>query len=305
MKNVFLYWIRLPEHTDPTSQGYVGVTKQFNKRIADHYNEVINNTHVNNHLVYAINKYGWENMIKEILMTDEESVCYLKENELRPTKNIGWNISPGGHRGPGRKKGQLNTKESIEKGKETRRLRNERIALGNPSEADLVYLERLREKKQITQEKKLHKARMATKKREAKKAERLLKEKLLKESRLEKRKQPKPRPLCQLCNCTPAKTNGKSKHGFTLWHKYCATCSKIAYDERYNYLKTKKLTCECCNFQAKDICQMELVYKDGNRKNKTKSNMKTYCSNCFKLHKKMLKVKKLLSITVDADVIIN
>lgn len=56
---------------------------------------------------------------------------------------------------------------------------------------------------------------------------------------------------------------------------------------------------------AKDICQMELVYKDGNKKNKKKSNMLTYCSNCAKLYKKTLKVKALLNITVDADITIN
>lgn len=50
---------------------------------------------------------------------------------------------------------------------------------------------------------------------------------------------------------------------------------------------------------------MELVYKDGNKKNKKKSNMLTYCSNCAKLHKKNLKVKALLNITVDADITIN
>lgn len=117
-------------------------------------------------------------------------------------------------------------------------------------------------------------------------------------------KQPS-RPLCQLCRSTPAKENGKSKHGFVKWHKYCATCSKIAYDDQYKHLQNKKLICDCCGFQAKDICQMDLIYKDGNRKNKSKSNIKTYCSNCYRLYKKTLKIKKLLNITVDADVIIN
>ena len=117
-------------------------------------------------------------------------------------------------------------------------------------------------------------------------------------------KQPS-RPLCQLCRSTPAKKNGVSKHGFIKWHKYCATCSKIAYDEQYKYLKNKKLTCDCCGFQAKDICQMEIVYIDEDKKNKKKSNMKTYCSNCYKLYKKNIKLNKLLNITVDADVIIN
>jgi hypothetical protein len=113
------------------------------------------------------------------------------------------------------------------------------------------------------------------------------------------------RPLCQLCRSTPAKKNGVSKHGFIKWHKYCATCSKVAYSDQHKYLENKKLLCSCCGFIAKDICQMELIYKDGNKKNKKKSNMLTYCSNCAKLHKKNLKVKALLNITVDADVCIS
>lgn len=116
-------------------------------------------------------------------------------------------------------------------------------------------------------------------------------------------KQP-PRPLCQLCRSTPAKKNGVSKHGFIKWHKYCATCSKIAYNEQYQYLKNKKLICECCSFQAKDICQMKIIYKDGNKQHKTKNNTQTYCYNCFVLYKKTLKVKELMNMTVDADIVI-
>jgi hypothetical protein len=46
------------------------------------------------------------------------------------------------------------------------------------------------------------------------------------------------------------------------------------------------------------------VYKDGNRKNKDKSNIKTLCANCNRLYQKKLREKKksLMDITVDADV---
>ena len=55
-----------------------------------------------------------------------------------------------------------------------------------------------------------------------------------------------------------------------------------------------------------DKCQLDIVYKDGDKKNKVKSNMKTLCANCNRVYQKKLKQKQksLLDITVDADVTI-
>ena len=48
------------------------------------------------------------------------------------------------------------------------------------------------------------------------------------------------------------------------------------------------------------------MYKDGNKKNKEKSNLRTLCANCNRLHQKNMKEnrKSILDITVDADVTI-
>lgn len=49
---------------------------------------------------------------------------------------------------------------------------------------------------------------------------------------------------------------------------------------------------------------MKIIYKDGNKQHKTKNNTQTYCYNCFVLYKKTLKVKELMNMTVDADIVI-
>ena len=109
------------------------------------------------------------------------------------------------------------------------------------------------------------------------------------------------RKLCELCKSSLAKSNGKSIHGFTKWHKYCSTCSKAIYNKKYGYLLEKKTICEECNFVPKDLCQLDLVYMDGNSKNKQSNNIKTICANCNRLFQKQLKQKSIYDITVDTD----
>ena len=113
----------------------------------------------------------------------------------------------------------------------------------------------------------------------------------------------KTRPMCQQCNVSLAKPNGVSKHGFNQWHKYCASCAKAAYNSRFGYLLHKKNKCEKCGFVPEDKCQLDVTYKDGNKKNKDKSNLKTLCANCNRLHTKKMKQKKksILDITADTD----
>ena len=84
------------------------------------------------------------------------------------------------------------------------------------------------------------------------------------------------RPLCKNCKVSLAKSNGISKHGFK---------------------------CEKCSFVPEDKCQLDIVYKDGNKKNKEKTNLKTLCANCNRVYQKKLKEKRksILDITVDTD----
>ena len=116
-------------------------------------------------------------------------------------------------------------------------------------------------------------------------------------------KQPN-RPLCNNCKISLAKPNGISKHGFKKWHKYCASCAKAAYDNKSGFLLEKKNYCESCNFKATDKCQLDIIYKDNNKKNKNKNNLKTLCANCSRLYRKKYKEKQksILDITIDSDV---
>lgn len=115
--------------------------------------------------------------------------------------------------------------------------------------------------------------------------------------------QPK-RPLCQLCNISLAKPNGQSKLGFTRWHRYCTDCSNASYNPRNGHLLHKGKSCIECEFNPIDRGQLELVYVDGNMKNKNMDNLITLCLNCAYVYKKKQREKRKskLDITTDADV---
>lgn len=93
--NSVVYWIRKKEHTDMTCEGYIGVSCQNKKRWKDHQL-----SYENKHLGNAIKKYGWENLIKEILIIASSDYCLFVENKLRPKANVGWNIAAGGGKPP-------------------------------------------------------------------------------------------------------------------------------------------------------------------------------------------------------------
>ena len=92
----FVYWIHLPDHTDMYSQGYVGVSKNPTRRLQEHKNSTDNK-----HLSRALKKYA-DAAIQTILFSGDSESCYLYEEHLRPTPNIGWNINKGGINPPSR-----------------------------------------------------------------------------------------------------------------------------------------------------------------------------------------------------------
>lgn len=111
------------------------------------------------------------------------------------------------------------------------------------------------------------------------------------------------RPFCEKCKMSLAKPNGISKHGFKKWHKYCVECANAAYHAKVGYLLDKHPNCESCGFVPADKCQLDVIYKDGDRKNKSKDNTTTLCANCSRLYKKKLREaqKSILNITVDSN----
>ena len=56
--------------------------------------------HDNPILVNAVNKYGWDNLIKQVILVADEEYCYDIESKLRPSESIGWNINVGGTKPP-------------------------------------------------------------------------------------------------------------------------------------------------------------------------------------------------------------
>ena len=86
-----VYWIHHPNHTDMFTQGYIGVSKNTKKRWLDHHKRT-----GNAHLLHAIKKYGWDNLIKEVLLMADKAYCLLMETKIRPEDKIGWNITKGG-----------------------------------------------------------------------------------------------------------------------------------------------------------------------------------------------------------------
>ena len=90
-----VYWIRQASHTDMFSQGYIGVSNNFERRVRHHKTKP-----QNVHLANAINKYGWNNLIKEVVLVAEDKYCYDIESKLRPYNDIGWNLTVGGGKPP-------------------------------------------------------------------------------------------------------------------------------------------------------------------------------------------------------------
>lgn len=91
MNTYSLYWIHLENHTNYNAQGYIGVSKHFEKRIKEHRYQS------NPRVKFAADKYGWKNLKFTVLAKelDKEAVLLLEEM-LRPTEFIGWNLAIGG-----------------------------------------------------------------------------------------------------------------------------------------------------------------------------------------------------------------
>lgn len=110
-----IYWIRLPEHIDLLSEGYIGVSNNVDYRLNQHKSFA-----TNAHLINAIKKYGWDNLIKEVILIADETYCLMMEKIFRAKENIGWNIAIGGGKPPLYKGGiplSQETKDKISKTK--------------------------------------------------------------------------------------------------------------------------------------------------------------------------------------------
>lgn len=93
--NVYWYYLQ-NTHTDPYSEGYIGVTNNLERRHIEHvrHSKKDNKQHFYN----AIRKHGWDKINKKVLHT---VASYSEASELeylyRTTTNTGWNIAIGGY----------------------------------------------------------------------------------------------------------------------------------------------------------------------------------------------------------------
>ena len=90
-----VYWIRHEDHTDMFTQGYIGVSSQVEKRW-EYHKKHGENAHLRN----AINLYGWDKLVKQVLLISDLAYCLMIEAKLRYEDKIGWNVVKGGGKPP-------------------------------------------------------------------------------------------------------------------------------------------------------------------------------------------------------------
>ena len=87
--NMQVYWIHNEEHTDPYTQGYIGISSNVSKRLQHHSKWHCENKNLKEYYVNGGN-------IHTILFTGTKEECIKHEKLLRPENGIGWNIYRGG-----------------------------------------------------------------------------------------------------------------------------------------------------------------------------------------------------------------
>ena len=100
-----LYWIHRSIHTDPLSEGYIGITKDIDSRSMYHRNSKYR-------VGKAMRKYN--DVVVDILKENMTlSEVLTLEISYRPFANLGWNIAPGGAGGVGTLKPNDNTRKKM------------------------------------------------------------------------------------------------------------------------------------------------------------------------------------------------
>lgn len=96
-----LYWIRLPEHTDIFTQGYVGITNNFEYRLYQHINNSGNPKQYKNYRTEFRVALESRNFIATKILEATREYCLDVEAKLRPEWVVGWNLAKGGNGGFG------------------------------------------------------------------------------------------------------------------------------------------------------------------------------------------------------------
>lgn len=99
MKTGHVYWIHLPNHTNPKLEGYIGIASNLQKRWHVHKHNAKYGKSDTPHLSNAITLHG-DSLIWESIFEGPYEGCIQLEEYFRPTHHIGWNISIGGIKPP-------------------------------------------------------------------------------------------------------------------------------------------------------------------------------------------------------------
>ena len=89
----FVYWIHLPEHTAPKTQGYIGITSKTVEARFNQHKFDIKRSKLRLH--NNMNKYK-DSIVVDTLLEDDLEFCQLVEWGYRDSTNIGWNHGVGG-----------------------------------------------------------------------------------------------------------------------------------------------------------------------------------------------------------------
>lgn len=112
------------------SQGYIGISDRVNRRFWEHKEKT-----QNAHFKHAINKYGWDNLVKKVVLLANKEYCLNIEKQLRPSEKIGWNCIAGGGLPPsfkGKKRSaEFVAKAKLRKDSDETRLKKSLAAMGN------------------------------------------------------------------------------------------------------------------------------------------------------------------------------
>ena len=109
-----VYWAHLKDHTDPKTQGYIGITSQsLKKRMSGH----LNDSNSKSDLIFhkAIRKYGFDNIVFDKLHEGDIEFIRLVEWMYRSNPRVGWNVAIGGGEVMTGRKHSVETKAKISK----------------------------------------------------------------------------------------------------------------------------------------------------------------------------------------------
>lgn len=101
MDECCVYWIRLPEHTDIFTEGYVGISNNFEYRLKQHIYFSSKPEYFKNYRTEFRSALSSGNHIARKILIGTRKYCMDVEERLRPAWKIGWNIAAGGSGGYG------------------------------------------------------------------------------------------------------------------------------------------------------------------------------------------------------------